>query len=52
MIAHAFGHLPEQGEIITVDDFQFKIISADRRRIIQLQVKIPEAQQDRLAESA
>ncbi|MGC3837252.1 HlyC/CorC family transporter [Moritella viscosa] len=52
MIAHAFGHLPEQGEIITVDDFQFKVISADRRRIIQLQVKVPEAQQNRLAESA
>ncbi|PKH05746.1 CNNM family magnesium/cobalt transport protein CorC [Moritella sp. Urea-trap-13] len=52
MIAHAFGHLPEQGEIITVDGYQFKVISADRRRIIQLQVKIPEAQQERLAESA
>jgi len=52
MIAHAFGHLPEQGEIITVEGYQFKVISADRRRIIQLQVKVPDTQQDRLAESA
>ncbi|MFT5881456.1 MAG: magnesium and cobalt transporter [Moritella sp.] len=52
MIAHSFGHLPEQGETVTIDEFRFKVISADRRRIIQLQVKVPEAQQDRLAESA
>lgn len=52
MIAHAFGHLPENGEIIELDQFQFKIIAADRRRIIQLQVKVPEAQQDKLVASA
>lgn len=28
-----FGHLPERGESITIDEFQFKIINADARRI-------------------
>lgn len=28
-----FGYLPKRGEIITMDDFEFKIINADARRI-------------------
>jgi magnesium and cobalt transporter len=28
-----FGHLPKRGDTITVDDFEFKIINADARRI-------------------
>ncbi len=52
LIVHAFGHLPEQGETVCLGDYQFKVITADRRRIIQLQVKVPEAQQNLLAESA
>ena len=28
-----FGYLPERGESITIDEFQFKIINADARRI-------------------
>ena len=28
-----FGYLPKRGEIITIDDFEFKIINADARRI-------------------
>ncbi|MCR9191272.1 MAG: CBS domain-containing protein [Gammaproteobacteria bacterium] len=28
-----FGHLPKSGETTTIDDFSFKIISADARRI-------------------
>lgn len=52
LIVHAFGHLPEQGETVSLGEYQFKVISADRRRIIQLQVKVPESQQNLLAESA
>lgn len=52
LIVHAFGHLPEQGETVSLGEYQFKVITADRRRIIQLQVKVPEAQQSLLAESA
>ena len=28
-----FGHLPKRGEVIVVDDFEFKVINADARRI-------------------
>jgi magnesium and cobalt transporter len=28
-----FGHLPKRGETITIDEFQFKVINADARRI-------------------
>lgn len=52
MITHTFGHLPEHGETVEIDNYQFKVISADRRRIIQLQVKVPEEQQDKLVASA
>ncbi|GAA4875755.1 CNNM family magnesium/cobalt transport protein CorC [Ferrimonas pelagia] len=39
LISHAFGHLPERGETIVLDDFEFKVVSADTRRLVQLQVK-------------
>ncbi|WMY96928.1 MAG: CNNM family magnesium/cobalt transport protein CorC [Arsenophonus sp.] len=41
LVMQAFGHLPSQGEIIVIDDYIFKITMADNRKIIQLQVKIP-----------
>ncbi len=28
-----FGHLPKRGDVITIDQFEFKIINADARRI-------------------
>jgi magnesium and cobalt transporter len=28
-----FGYLPKRGESITIDNFEFKIINADARRI-------------------
>ncbi|MFM2486315.1 HlyC/CorC family transporter [Celerinatantimonas yamalensis] len=42
IVTHAFGHLPARGEKITIGGFQFKVSSADRRRVIQLQVTIPD----------
>lgn len=39
MVMHAFGHLPSKGDIITIDDFTFKVISADKRSIHLLQMK-------------
>ncbi|MFM2478189.1 CNNM family magnesium/cobalt transport protein CorC [Celerinatantimonas sp. MCCC 1A17872] len=42
LVTHAFGHLPARGEKITIDGYLFKVSSADRRRVIQLQVTIPE----------
>ncbi|WP_294611847.1 CNNM family magnesium/cobalt transport protein CorC [uncultured Gilliamella sp.] len=42
LVMQHFGRLPVRGESITLDGYQFKVIIADRRRIIQLHVTIPE----------
>ena len=44
LVSHAFGHLPERNEKITIDDIEFKVISADTRRLVQLRVKLPDPQ--------
>ncbi|WP_026973311.1 CNNM family magnesium/cobalt transport protein CorC [Aliagarivorans marinus] len=43
LVTLAFGHLPDAGETITIDSFQFKVRSASRRRLLQLQVTVDEA---------
>jgi magnesium and cobalt transporter len=45
IVLHQFGHMPKRGEIITINDFEFKVFSADNRRIQQLQVTIPKDHQ-------
>ena len=42
LVMHAFSHLPTKGEEIELDGYLFKVMHADRRRLQQLQVKIPE----------
>ena len=42
LIMHAFGHLPKKGEAVTLTGFSFKVLHADRRRLLQLQVRIPQ----------
>ena len=42
MVSHAFGHLPERNEKVVIDDIEFKVISADTRRLLQLRVKLPD----------
>ena len=44
LVAHGFGHLPQPGEEITLAGFVFRVTSADKRRIQQLQVTLPETQ--------
>ncbi|ABO24792.1 CNNM family magnesium/cobalt transport protein CorC [Shewanella loihica] len=44
LVSHAFGHLPERNEKITIDEIEFKVISADTRRLVQLRVKLPDPQ--------
>jgi len=44
MVAHGFGHLPQVGEEIVLEGIVFKVTSADKRRIQQLQVTFPQAQ--------
>ncbi|MEX6210462.1 CNNM family magnesium/cobalt transport protein CorC [Providencia huaxiensis] len=42
LVMQAFGHLPSRGEVITIDNYQFKVAMADSRRILLLHVKIPD----------
>lgn len=41
IILHQFGHMPEKGEIIELDNFEFKVTAADARRIQAFHVTIP-----------
>lgn len=38
LVMNAFGHLPNRGETVMLDSFQFKVVRADNRRIHLLQV--------------
>jgi magnesium and cobalt transporter len=38
MVLHAFGHLPSKGDIINIENFEFKVLSADKRATHLLQV--------------
>ncbi|SET09302.1 CNNM family magnesium/cobalt transport protein CorC [Thorsellia anophelis] len=42
LVMQTLGHLPERGEKVTIDGYLFKVTAADNRRIIQVQVTIPE----------
>ncbi|MEF1302203.1 transporter associated domain-containing protein, partial [Vibrio owensii] len=42
MVMTAFGHLPSRGEVVEIDAYSFKVTAADNRRVIQLQVTIPD----------
>jgi Putative Mg2+ and Co2+ transporter CorC len=46
LVMHGFGHLPKRGESIELSGFEFKILQVDRRRLIQLQVTLPEQRTD------
>ncbi len=41
LVSHAFGHLPERNEKVTIDGIEFTVISADTRRLLKLRVKLP-----------
>ncbi len=38
IVTQAFGHLPAPGEMVEIDNFEFTVINADKRRIRQLKV--------------
>ena len=40
LVTSKLGHLPERGEEITIDNFHFKVISANSRRINTMQVSL------------
>jgi len=41
LVTKAFGHLPGRGEETNLNGYQFKVSTADSRRLIQLHVKVP-----------
>ena len=41
VVIHEFGHMPKKGEVITIDKFEFKVVSSDKRRLQVLQVTLP-----------
>ena len=42
LVMMSFGHLPSRGEIVEVNGYSFKVTSSDNRRVIQLQVTVPD----------
>lgn len=42
LVMQYFGRLPVKGETVTIEGYQFKIALADKRRIIQLHVTLPD----------
>jgi len=46
LVLQAFGRLPKRGESTTIDNFRFKVVRADSRRIYTLQVERIAAQPD------
>ena len=55
LIMQTFGYLPRRGEEIMLKNLQFKVTSADSRRLIQLRVTVPDehlAEMDDVEEKA
>jgi len=48
LVLQAFGRLPKRGESTTIDNFRFKVVRADSRRIYTLQVEriVPQPEED------
>ncbi|WP_070968627.1 CNNM family magnesium/cobalt transport protein CorC [Vibrio sonorensis] len=42
LVMTAFGHLPSRGELVEIQHYTFKVTAADNRRVVQLQVTIPD----------
>ena len=35
----AFGHMPTRNEVATIEDFEFKVVNADQRKIHSLRMR-------------
>lgn len=40
MVVRSFGHVPENGEITRIDNFQFEVLRADKRRVHLLRMTV------------
>ncbi len=43
VLMHAFGHLPRRNEVATINNYNFRVINADKRQIHMLRVTLPQA---------
>ncbi len=43
LVVHEFGRLPRRGEHIRIGEFDFKVLRADKRRVVTLQLNLPDA---------
>jgi magnesium and cobalt transporter len=41
VVLQAFGHLPERGETVDIDELHFEVLNADSRRLRLLRVNVP-----------
>ncbi len=42
LVMTAFGHLPARGEVVDIAGYNFKVTAADSRRVVALQVTVPD----------
>ncbi len=40
IVLHQFNHMPQKGEVLTLGNFEFKVLAADNRRMQTLQVSV------------
>lgn len=45
IVLKAFGHMPTKDEEVDIKGFNFKVTSSDKRRLVQLKVTLPDAEQ-------
>lgn len=43
LVLQAFGHMPSRNEVATIDNYEFKVINADQRKIYSLRMRPPGA---------
>ena len=43
IVLRQFNHMPQKGELLTIGDFEFKVLAADSRRLQSLQVNVKKA---------
>lgn len=41
VVLRAFGHMPNTGEKVSIDDIVFEVTSSDKRKLVQLKVYLP-----------
>ncbi|QIW16726.1 magnesium/cobalt efflux protein [Pasteurellaceae bacterium RH1A] len=51
LVMQAFGHLPQRGEQIQLEGIDFKVTSADSRRLIQLRATVSDEQLEKMAQA-